>query len=373
MEQKHELALGSYQENKQNLGVGVYQRSCWPFSPCLSSRCLAKVKSRTSYGDKSHFLIPFLHKANKHISRHVKQYMCIILFRKTSPQTQRFCPGRCWSYTNISRAWWNTVKINSPPPSQQSAAPLGFSLSDQRQLSPQRGRGWEEKRRSRSHHTNCHIFFFFFLSRLKSGEKMPPLAHQGAVTGDGAWPFNAAIACQRSASRNCPSEPRLGSLSSHLEWEADSGWAIAIIVVIMCQEGWRAPTHSPSPKICHVQQPSARGTLEQKTRLMPVQEGTPTQEIEPGRADTVSLFHFSPSVNSPIIWAPTAFLEGANRRGEGRGEERLVNFKASTHFSGFVCVYFSTVRANGSRSLRYRVMSLPGCFRAWQEGGGGKK
>lgn len=69
---------------------------------------------------------------------------------------------------------------------------------------------------------------------------------------------------------------------------------------------------------------------------MRVQEGTPTQEIESGRADTVSLFHFSPSANSSIIWAPTAFF-GGSQQGEGEGKkERLVNFKASAHFSGFV-------------------------------------
>lgn len=68
---------------------------------------------------------------------------------------------------------------------------------------------------------------------------------------------------------------------------------------------------------------------------MQVQEGTPTQEIESGQADTLSFFHFSPSANSSIIWAPTAFLEGANR-GEGGKKERLVNFKASAHFYGFV-------------------------------------
>lgn len=71
-----------------------------------------------------------------------------------------------------------------------------------------------------------------------------------------------------------------------------------------------------------------------KTTVIWVQEGTPTLALtqDTGCTVRISLFSLCSSLSSSSIRAPAAFLVGAKRK----KEIRLVNFKASSHFSSYV-------------------------------------
>lgn len=177
------------------------------------------------------------------------------------------------------------------------------------------------------------------------------------MTGDSVWPFNTAIVCQQHTIK-WPEWARTGK--PQLSPGARS-WQQLSKLGDSCDnvsEG-RSLTHSPSPRLCHFEHPSACGTLGENKGDVGARGQHPVKQYAPGSYTvTISLFHFSSSANGSIIWAPAAFLEGAKRRKKRRKkkERRLVNFKASSHFSGYVwetLSVFLIVRANRSGSLRY--------------------